>query len=175
MECPAGDSTDAKVTMLLALYEYTPGALVSYECFHDVHYATMLSGNGVKTVQCSYDELHEPLRPTMLSEKWAHVTFWLECVCVCVCVCACVSVCVCVCVLVVGLTFVHWLPNAAQVCSFTHPESLNNLTQPNSHSIIQRVMGTDCPSCLHPLELHCRASGVKSGNPTLSWRVKDCH
>ena len=51
--------------MLLALYEY-PGALVSYEGFNNVCYATMLSGNRVKTLRCSYDELYEALRLTML-------------------------------------------------------------------------------------------------------------
>ena len=69
-ECPAGGSTEAKVTRLLVLYE-GPGALVSYQGFHDVGYATMLSGNGVKTVGCSYEELHEPLRLTMLSGNGA--------------------------------------------------------------------------------------------------------
>ena len=45
-ECPAGGSTEAKVTMLLARYP----PLVSYKGFHDVRYATMLSENGVKTM-----------------------------------------------------------------------------------------------------------------------------
>ena len=31
----------------------------------------MLSGNGVKTVRCSYDALHDPLRLTMLSGNGA--------------------------------------------------------------------------------------------------------
>ena len=76
----AGDSTEAIVTMLLAPYEY-PGALVSYKCFPDIRYATMLSGNGVKTVRCSYDELHEPLRLTMLRETgpWSPVGSFLCC------------------------------------------------------------------------------------------------
>ena len=39
----------------------TPGALISYEGFNNVRYATMLSGNDVKTLRCSYDELYEPL------------------------------------------------------------------------------------------------------------------
>ena len=39
----------------------TPGALISYEGFNNVRYATMLSGNGVKTLRCSYNELYEPL------------------------------------------------------------------------------------------------------------------
>ena len=44
----------------------TPGALVIDVCSHDVRYATMLSGYGLKTVRCSYEELHEL---TMLFRK----------------------------------------------------------------------------------------------------------
>ena len=45
----------------------TPGVVVSYEGFNNVLYATILSGNMVKTLQWSYDELYDPLRLTMLS------------------------------------------------------------------------------------------------------------
>ena len=34
----------------------------------------MLSGNSVKTLRRSYDELHEPLRLTMLSGNWAQLS-----------------------------------------------------------------------------------------------------
>ena len=66
--------------MFLALYEYLVsyecfpcGALVSYECFHNIRYATMLSGNGLKTVRCSYNKVHDPLRLTMLSGNGAQI------------------------------------------------------------------------------------------------------
>ena len=49
----------------------TAGVVVNYEGFSDVRYATMLPGNGVKTLRCSYDELYDPLRLTMLSGNGA--------------------------------------------------------------------------------------------------------
>ena len=46
--------------MHFALYS-TRGVVVCYEGFNDVRYTTMLSGIGVKTLRCSYDELYETL------------------------------------------------------------------------------------------------------------------
>ena len=62
-----------RLVIVMMLFASTPGVVVSYLGFNDVRYATMLSGNWVKTLRCSYDELYDPLRLTMLSGNGAQV------------------------------------------------------------------------------------------------------
>ena len=56
--------------MLLASYEY-PWSPRQLRVFSGRSLPTMLSGNGVKTVRCSYDQLCDPLRLKMLSGNGA--------------------------------------------------------------------------------------------------------